>query len=724
MYAPNERAAEAGRCLAAIDHRVRLSTLALPRGGAMGGGAGAGSMGSVAAMQTRELALHLCSYGGSSEPLAAAECVKRAPASLAIDDALRTCTNSTSADVASRAVMCLRMLRGWAIRDAALLCSAPAGREAGGAAGTARGPSDYPSREASPVGADARSGGSSGGSGGGADSTVVKSVIQCASQLTRATVYHEPPPEGSSLSSGSGNGLGLTLSPWTNAEAAALCRHETPLEAVAACALAARPCPSCTSARNAAMVNAALVTAVCASARDPGPGKCLTLAAQSGVTFDLSGLGEGAGESPLVLLCSPRAAPHAERNLICLRRLPSLAVGAHDVLGCFRQPHVVDSARVLSVEDAGGGGGVTAGRRFRLTLELFDAYGVRFRGPSPSGEGPEGDEGVSVRVSINDNNPQGAVLWGAKSNTTSTGVASFPALLVTLPGAVTVRVAVGGGRAVFSFVLAVRPDERLRYAHHCMVLFRQGVCPLASSNATQERADADGRFPVVRTALPLRSHYLLALTCLDVFASWFVSSFASPAAPPAETNNTSTTNTSTVVVSSGGAASSGPWLFFEYRAGIDAIWTGVGLPSSDQTPGARLGLPVERVERAGLGTGAGAGAGASVSVNAGGMHAAREGMREGREGKGGTAGRASRPSPMQRAQQRALKKAYYAKSLLWHPDRWVGMTIYLDVVREAFESVHEAYEELGGAIVAAGDEQQPEAPVAAAAGGGEENLFE
>lgn len=680
-------------------------------------------MGSVAAMQTRELALHLCSYGGSAEPLAAAECVKRAPASLALDDALRTCTNSSSADVASRAVLCLRMLRGWAIRDAALLCSAPAASGTGGAGAGAGGghggPSDYPSREASPMGADAR--GSAGAGGGGSDSRVVKSVIQCASLLTRATVYHDLPPDASSGSgsgsgSGSAGGLGLTLSPWTNAEAAGLCRHETPLEAVAACALAARPCPSCTSARNAAIINAALVTAVCATARDNGPGKCLTLAAQSGVTFDFSGLGEGMGESPLVLLCSPNAAPHAERNLICLRRLPSLAVGAQDVQGCFRQPHVVDSARVLSVEDAGGGGGVTAGRRFRLTLELFDAYGVRFRGHSPSGEGPEGDDGVSVRVSINDNNPQGAVLWGAKGNTTSTGVASFPALLVTQPGVVTVRVAVGGGRAVFSFLLTVRPDERLRYAHHCMALFRQGVCPLASSNAAQERADAENRFPVVRTALPLRSHYLLALTCRDVFATWFVSSFVSAA----QTADNTTTSTSRSGASSGGGVSLGPWLFFEYRAGIDAIWTGVGLPSSDQAPGARLGLAVERVERVqrvAVGADAGAGVGAGASVRVGGGGAAKEEARGARGARGVEAPAASRPSPLQRAQQRTLKKAYYAKSLLWHPDRWAGMAIYLDVVREAFESVHEAYEELGGALSSGGGAEQDDA-------GAAENLYE
>ena len=41
-----------------------------------------------------------------------------------------------------------------------------------------------------------------------------------------------------------------------------------------------------------------------------------------------------------------------------------------------------------------------------------------------------------------------------------------------------------------------------------------------------------------------------------------------------------------------------------------------------------------------------------------------------------------------------VRRAYYRKSLQWHPDRWAGMPIYSLVVQGAFELINEAYEGL------------------------------
>lgn len=53
---------------------------------------------------------------------------------------------------------------------------------------------------------------------------------------------------------------------------------------------------------------------------------------------------------------------------------------------------------------------------------------------------------------------------------------------------------------------------------------------------------------------------------------------------------------------------------------------------------------------------------------------------------------------MERNAQKILRKAYYAKSIRWHPDRWVGLNTYADIVRETFEAITEAYDGLQSMI--------------------------
>lgn len=51
----------------------------------------------------------------------------------------------------------------------------------------------------------------------------------------------------------------------------------------------------------------------------------------------------------------------------------------------------------------------------------------------------------------------------------------------------------------------------------------------------------------------------------------------------------------------------------------------------------------------------------------------------------------------ERAAQKEIRRAYYRKSLQWHPDRWAGMGKYSLAVQGAFELINEAYTVLTGA---------------------------
>jgi hypothetical protein len=251
---------------------------------------------------------------------------------------------------------------------------------------------------------------------------------------------------------------------------------------------------------------------------------------------------------------------------------------------------------------------VTAGKRFKLVFDLFDQYGLAMRA------GGNGGDFVSVRLAVNENNVQGAVLWGARTNSTDSGRVAFSGLLVTLPGPLSFKLSSSSAPSpssgtLLAFSLTVREDEATKGAARCAVVFRHGQCQGSGG-------DADDLLPFVRSSLPFAPSYLSALACMPVYASWFVAAHIGPG-----------------------------FAIFEYRAAIDAIWTGRGLPSAEQTFHQRLGLVDPSLTGAVL-------------------------------------------TP------RALKKKYYSASLMWHPDRWTGMPVYHDVVSEAFELVTEAYEGL------------------------------
>jgi len=76
-----------------------------------------------------------------------------------------------------------------------------------------------------------------------------------------------------------------------------------------------------------------------------------------------------------------------------------------------------------------------------------------------------------------------------------------------------------------------------------------------------------------------------------------------------------------------------------YRPAMEALDTGVGLPTASMDSWARLGLPAS-------------------------------------------------------ASPRDVRKAYHRQSLVWHPDRWASYPIYQRLAQDAFEVVSEAYRSL------------------------------
>ena len=86
-----------------------------------------------------------------------------------------------------------------------------------------------------------------------------------------------------------------------------------------------------------------------------------------------------------------------------------------------------------------------------------------------------------------------------------------------------------------------------------------------------------------------------------------------------------------------------------YQRGVDAVWTGHGLPAEHTTPRDALQLP----------------------------H--------------------TFPSTTHTVAARQLRKAYHIQSKIWHPDRWVNNPsgeVYKHIVQNAFECVTRAYETL------------------------------
>lgn len=253
------------------------------------------------------------------------------------------------------------------------------------------------------------------------------------------------------------------------------------------------------------------------------------------------------------------------------------------------------------------------------------------------------------RSSVND---PGAVLFGARSNSSEEGSITFSRLMVSHPGPLQLKITSslpGEGTPLtflYKFLLQVSENPDMGTSNQCLFVFSSVQSPAFSTQMEVEEWKDLSATTVSGRLSP--SLLMAVLGCLPVFASWAVTVHISP------------------VVSS----SQGVLIGVQYRAGIEAVWTGHGLPRAEMSPYERLGVPI-----------------------------GCDNLKQ-------------------------IRTAYYKKSLQWHPDRWSGtfssmamseagageengsrqpegeggeggpVALYKLAVQEAFELVAGAYEEL------------------------------
>jgi hypothetical protein len=319
----------------------------------------------------------------------------------------------------------------------------------------------------------------------------------------------------------------------------------------------------------------------------------------------------------------------------------------------------------------------TAGLWFSLKVIVRDQWGEVFDAA-----------GIPIIASLDPRNQQGAIMWDQRSNETDgSGVSFLHRLVVSQAGTVELRIhsyrylsptsmqGIGAGAGVgvgvgareenadlkrvtvllAAFQMSVRRDPNKQDSAPCMFAFRE-----VYSDPTTTEDSWNALSPNTRGKLP--THLVLrALACLPIFDQWYVSLLPGPNGD----------------------------LFLEYRSGIAAVWTGRDFPAIEQRAEERLGLSRESWEQ--LQELSLQNAAAAASTEGGTepttAHAIKGKGKSGGAGQGQGKGLAARVS-------RDIRRAYYKKSLQWHPDRWAGMAIYSDPVIGAFQLVTEAYSQL------------------------------
>jgi len=678
---------------------------------------------SPAESTSRAILLHMCSFDGSKYPLAAAECLKSAPSALSHDNAARTCTNTSTADLFSRVALCQRLLpHDWSLGDTTTLCSytdALQNEDPLEAEASAKAEVEVAAEEMRPVRESAAKKGRVPPTAE-ENRANAAAVVLCAVDITGYQTYRSAGQarDGSKNE----NSKSASVGSWTREEASQLCRKERTDSSLKQCVIEAHASPSASTANNANFINPDLITRVCHkalatataestsysadySAAGKKAGRCLSQLAAIGARGSsfAPGVAEGictAADPSFVLTCLDQSTKSQSR------------VEFSDVHDCLNQPRLIQKAQFATMRAMDGAPFATAGLRFSLSFDLVDQYGVSFYdGTSLQGTG--GNSGASarspraaqaslaagcsadtaesdkfmVRVSINEGNEQGSVLWGSRVNSTACGSIVFSNLVVTQPGPVTLKLASSlrrseaghGGvdsireqevlKVLAVMTLHVRPNpDTSRDSGRCLFLFREGVCDSGDAlmhskpgkhGKHSDGGDADsgaeashGLGANVRFYYPVSPRiYLKFLTCLSTFDHWHVAWHAN---------------------------SHGFWA--EYRNGIDSIWTGHRLPRDDMAFTDILELPADIISVAVSQSGAAA----SAKMDANGTKAEKLHATEGNK-------RASKVS-------KTIRRAYYRKSLQWHPDRWVGMSVYSMIVQAAFEAVTKAHDSLQKAL--------------------------
>jgi hypothetical protein len=321
--------------------------------------------------------------------------------------------------------------------------------------------------------------------------------------------------------------------------------------------------------------------------------------------------------------------------LYCLQSLHRKLVTSQDVEHCQKERKTVSGFRLKKMWTEENDIEIVAGVRFSLLFEIYDQYNQLLT------RAPHSAEVVPLlKISINENNNQGAVLWGNRLNATNEkGFLLYENLIISKPGKLEVSVSIPSSeeeriiqqhgknnrkssprrsahRVINSFFLTVKENPRFVHIRPCLYVFEDSFCPIDSSEN-----DYNSLFPMTRHFLP-SSFYMQNIHCFnESLQSMRVQSFLN--------------------------VDGSMWV--EYKLGIDSIWTNIGLPSLEMAPTERLQLILPERE-------------------------------DGEDS---------------RKIIKLIKRAYYRSSLQWHPDRWAGYDPYYQAAIQAiFPLINDAYEKL------------------------------
>jgi hypothetical protein len=228
------------------------------------------------------------------------------------------------------------------------------------------------------------------------------------------------------------------------------------------------------------------------------------------------------------------------------------------------------------LETGSGTSTVHSGKSFALSFRFSDQYRNALTDVS----------GVFVQIGIEDKNPQSAVLWGTRIAEIRNGTAKFSGLSISQPGPINLFLSVksdqqtgrhlyisydnsdklpvgytiDGRRRISSIRVSVVKDPNKPSSGPCLFVFSDAMCPYSLTEG-----DAESLYPLYRSRLST-ARYLTLLSCASILEDWNVAFL-----PKQQSNLVD-------------------GFSIEYRAGIDAIWTSVSLPSIDWSHLELLGI--------------------------------------------------------------------------------------------------------------------------------------
>ena len=494
-------------------------------------------------------------------------------------------------------------------------------------------------------------------------------------------------------STGSGRALGWGIR-LSRDDAITLCRNEMPGAPVVTCARAAVK----ETSKRSQLIDVDLMVEVCGGAgalqtqiqeqdmakvtsRSEAAGQCMGL-----ISSDKN-LAIAVGVASRVCFSE---APVAKVFCLQQTRFTSDIISVENAEQCATEVRRVKNALVSFQRAEDNAQHAVAGKWMSLHVTLLDQWGQVFQAA-----------GLTVVASLDAHNAQGAVLWGVRSNVTdASGTTVLERIVVNQPGPVELRLHTptptlqhveetrkqGGffnpsGKAPERVLIAVmqllvRRDTNALDPSPCMFIFRDATCPAFPGDGET----ADALYPSVRGNLRA-AFYGRVLGCEAALKKWHVDHW---------------------FLADG-------QIVLQHRAGVESIWTGTRFPSQEQTPEERLELPglTEKLITVLQSLPGRRSTGTNETTTAAESAGAAEDEDKKKKGKYNKKGkdeydikeRSAAISPVKASRQikaatRELRRAYYRKSLMWHPDRWAGMPIYSEAVQGAFQLITDAYSQL------------------------------